>query len=140
MSRADQLSEDSLSADPFIEQLRRHAREPLVGKSGGDLLAMVTPVSDHWRRPKEWPKNGRDVTASLRRHAPALRSLGWVIDDDGARNHRNVLLWTIYPPYKDVVAQQSSRPSLLRSSPTTLRNPEIPAAPVADERREDLPA
>lgn len=143
LSRADQLSEDSLSADPFIEQLRRHAREPLVGKSGGDLLTMVTPVSDHWRRPKEWPKNGRDVTASLRRHAPALRSLGWVIDDDGARNHRNVLLWTIYPPYKDVVAQlasQSSRPSLLPSSTTTLRNPEIAVAPVTDESREDLPA
>lgn len=74
LSRADQLSEDSLSADPFIEQLRLHTREPLVGKSGGDLLAMTTPVGDHWRRPKEWPRNGRDVTAILSRHAPALRS------------------------------------------------------------------
>lgn len=114
LSRANQLSEDSLSADPFIEQLRLHIREPLIGKSGGDLLATVTPTGDTWRRPKEWPRNGRDVTAVLRRHAPALRSLGWAIEDDGARNHRNVLLWTIYPPYKDVSAKQpsqSSRPS-----------------------------
>jgi hypothetical protein len=50
-ARRDQLSEDSLSADPFIEQLRRHTREPLVGKSGGDLLTMNTPTGDHWRRP-----------------------------------------------------------------------------------------
>jgi hypothetical protein len=116
MSRADQLSEDSLSADPFIERLRLQIREPIVDQSGGDLLAITTPVGD-WRRPKEWPKNGRDVTAILRRHAPALRSLGWVIEDDGARNHRNVLLWTIYPPQQDSTAKrdsQSSRSSLSR--------------------------
>lgn len=111
MSRADQLSEDSLSVDPFIEQLRTRTQEPIVSRSGGDLLAMLTPVGDHWRRPKEWPKNGRDVTGLLRRHAPALRNLGWAIEDDGARNHRNVLRWTIYPPYKDVVAQRASQPS-----------------------------
>lgn len=52
LSRASQLSEDSLSADPFIEQLRLHIREPLIGKSGGDLLATVTPTGDTWRRPK----------------------------------------------------------------------------------------
>jgi hypothetical protein len=105
LSRADQLAEDSLSADPFVERLRLHTREPLLGQSGGDLLAMTTPVGDHWRRPKEWPKNGRDVTAILRRHAPALRSLGWTIEDDGARNHRNVLLWTICPPQQDSAAK-----------------------------------
>ncbi|GKT31186.1 hypothetical protein ADUPG1_001888, partial [Aduncisulcus paluster] len=101
LSRASQLSEDSLSADPFIEQLRLHIREPLIGKSGGDLLATVTPTGDTWRRPKD---------------------LGWAIEDDGARNHRNVLLWTIYPPYKDVSAKQpsqSSRPSRI-SAPREL--------------------
>jgi len=138
LSRADQLSEDSLSADPFIERLRRHTREPLVGMSGGDLLTTITPLGDHWRRPKEWPKNGRDVTAILRRHAPALRSLGWAIDDDGARNHRNVLLWTVYPPYKDVAAQQASRPSLLQRSPTA--SSDADSIPSTDERRDDLSA
>lgn len=117
LSRANQLSEDSLSADAFIERLRQHIREPLLGKSGGDLLAAVTPAGDTWRRPKDWPKNGRDVTALLRRHAPALRSLGWAIEDDGARNHRNVLLWTVYPPYKDVLAKQSSRASRISTAP-----------------------
>jgi hypothetical protein len=143
LSRADQLSEDSLSADPFIERLRLHTREPLVGKSGGDLLALITPVGDHWRRPKEWPKNGRDVTAILRRHALALRSLGWAIEDDGARNHRNVLLWTICPPQQDSAATQasrSSRPSLLRRGPATLGNSENAPASPSDEHRDDLSA
>lgn len=142
LSRADQLSEDSLSAAPFIEYLRLHTREPLVG-SGGDLLAIMTPVGDHWRRPKEWPKNGRDVTAILRRHAPALRSLGWSIEDDGARNHRNVLLWTISPPQQDSAAtqaSQSSRPSLLRRNPAALGDSESNPASFADGPRNDLSA
>lgn len=141
LSRANQLSEDSLSADPFIERLRQHIQEPLIGGSGADLLATVTPAGDTWRRPKEWPRNGRDVTALLKRHAPALRSLGWVIEDDGARNHRNVLLWTIYPPAKDVSADQSSRPSrpsLLRDSRIGLANAEIAPDSVPGESLEDL--
>jgi hypothetical protein len=139
LSRADRLCEDSLSADPFIERLRLHTREPLVGKSGGDLLAMTTPVGDHWRRPKEWPRNGRDVTAILRRYAPTLRSLGWAIEDDSARNHRNTLLWTICPPQQDSVAKQasqSSRPSLLRRSPAALAHSENAPAPSSDEPRD----
>jgi hypothetical protein len=110
-SRASHLSEETLSINPFVEQLRSRPQEPLVGQSGDDLLKLLTPVDDDWRRPKEWPKNGRDVSGLLRRHAPALRNLGWVIEDDSARNHRNVLLWTIYPPYKDVAAQRASRTS-----------------------------
>lgn len=143
MSRGDQLSEDSLSADPFIEQLRRHTREPLRGQSGGDLLALITPCGDQWRRPKEWPRNGRDVTSLLRRHAPALRNLEWAIENDGARNHRNVLLWTIYPPHKDVAAHQSSqssRPSLLRPGPTAVPATENPVPSLTDDRRDNLSA
>ncbi|OFJ55112.1 ATP-binding protein [Mycolicibacterium grossiae] len=143
MSRADQLSEDSLSADPFIEHLRHHTREPLCGKSGVDLLALTMPTGGDWRRPKEWPRNGRDVTSLLRRHAPALRKLGWVIEDDGARNHRNVLLWTIYPPPKDVAAHQASqtsRPSLLRPGPPAVPGPQQPATSLTDEHRNNLSA
>ena len=50
LSRADQLSEDSLSADPFVERLRLHICDPVVGMSGGDLLALITPTLDG-RRP-----------------------------------------------------------------------------------------
>jgi hypothetical protein len=98
LARADQLSEDSLSTDPFIDRLRTAAAAPMRGRSGAELLSILTPLEDHWRRPKEWPRNGRDVTTILRRHGPALRALGWQVDDDGGRNHRNVLLWTIEPP------------------------------------------
>ncbi|BBZ03014.1 hypothetical protein MCHIJ_24510 [Mycolicibacterium chitae] len=83
------------------------------------------------------------MTSLLRRHAPALRNLGWAIENDGARNHRNVLLWTIYPPHKDVAAHQASqpsRPSLLRPSPPAAPARENPTPSSADERRDDLSA
>ncbi|MGB3699310.1 MAG: hypothetical protein WBA05_17925, partial [Gordonia sp. (in: high G+C Gram-positive bacteria)] len=41
--------------------------------------------------------NGRAVTTLLRRHAPALRAIGWTVDDDGGRNHSKSLQWTITP-------------------------------------------
>lgn len=142
-SRSDQLSEDSLSGISFVEQLRHRIREPLRSQSGADLLTLVTPTREHWHRPKDWPRNGREVTSLLRRHAPALRRLGWAIDDDAARNHRNVLLWTIYPPSKDVAARrasQPSRPSPLRASPTAGPTPERPSVRPDDECRDDISA
>lgn len=54
------------------------------------------------------------LTSLLRRHAPALRNLGWAIENDGARNHRNVLLWTVYPPHKDVAAKMPRSPRIPR--------------------------
>ena len=98
MARANQLSEDSLQADPFIDSLRDSCTEALLDKTGAELLTIVTPNAELGRRPIGWPKNGRDVTTALKRNATALRNLGWVIEDDGAHNHRNVLLWTIRPP------------------------------------------
>lgn len=98
MSRANQLSEDSIQSDPFIDALRDFCTQSFVGKTGAELFSMVSSNAEFSRRPVGWPKNGRDVTTLLKRNATALRNLGWVVEDDGAHNHRNVLLWTIHPP------------------------------------------
>ena len=126
MARANQLSEDSLQADPFIDSLRDSCTEPLVAKTGAELLTIVTATVELGRRPIGWPKNGRDVTTTLKRNATALRNLGWVIEDDGAHNHRNVLLWTICPPGPaDDAGKKSSRSSQARQQ-IGLREPSSP--------------
>lgn len=51
-----------------------------------------------WRAPRGWPRNARELTAQLTRHAPAMRSQGWVVEDDGGHNKRGVMQWTIDPP------------------------------------------
>lgn len=125
MARANQLCEDSLQADPFIEQLRDTCTEPLVGKTGAELLSIVTPTADPGRRPVGWPKTGRDVTTALKRNATALRNLGWLIEDDGAHNHRNVLLWTIRPPERE---DESGKRSSRSSHPRQRTSPEVPSS------------
>ena len=40
----------------------------------------------------------RDVTQSLKRNAPALRSSGWAVTNDGGRNQNSIFQWTIIPP------------------------------------------
>lgn len=98
LDQQDRLAEDSLSADDLIARLRSE-RYKAIDRTSTELLADLTPAEG--KPPRDWPKNGRAVTTLLRRHAPALRSLGWVVADDGGRNHRNSLQWTITPPAED---------------------------------------
>ncbi|UMB70102.1 ATP-binding protein [Mycobacterium paraterrae] len=122
MTRANQLSEDSLQADPFIDSLRDVCTEPLVNRTGAELLSIVAPHPEAGRRPAGWPRNGRDVTTLLKRNATALRNLGWGVEDDGGHNHRNVLLWTISPPVnEDVARKPPSQPSRLRDQDDAIK-------------------
>ena len=69
LSRADQLSEDSLVRRPLHRTTApadtRADRRPV----GGDLLAITTPVGDHWRR----PKNGRRTAGMSRQFCGGMR-------------------------------------------------------------------
>ena len=82
---------------PFIAALivRRYRAMDTTAK---DILRDLTPADPGWRAPPGWPKGAQMVSAQLTRHAPALRSQGWTVDNDGAHSHQNVTLWTIEPP------------------------------------------
>ncbi len=96
---AETAAEDSLSADPFIIRLREVVTEPFVG-TANDLLARVQPtrIGLPLQPPRGWPRMARDVTRSLKRNAPALRSSGWAVTNDGGRNQNSIFQWTIIPP------------------------------------------
>ena len=79
---------------------------PLVAKSGGDLLATVTPTGDTWRRAEGVaPGTGGMSRPSYDGTHP--RYGVWVGRSKtmSARNHRNVLLWTVYPALQRCVGQ-----------------------------------
>jgi hypothetical protein len=88
------MAADSLSADPFLVVLTA-AKLDFVGKAN-ELLIKVTPDSDGWRPPRNWPKDPRAVTSLLKRNAPALRKAGWVVEDDSDRD--NFTIWTVVHP------------------------------------------
>jgi hypothetical protein len=92
IAKQSSLAADSLSGDPFSAALAM-MHDEFHGTSAA-LLHRLTPENPT----RDWPKQAREVTALVRRAAPALIKLGWRVEDDGARNHQKVLLWTITPP------------------------------------------
>jgi hypothetical protein len=56
------------------------------------------------------------VTTLLRRHAPALRELGWTVYDDGGRNKENATHWTVEPPPPEQSCESASPDSPSSSS------------------------
>jgi hypothetical protein len=99
------LAADTLD-DAFIAEIVKHGYG-CTDAASADILAEITKAvtaSDpDWRAPRSWPHSAREVTAQLTRHAPAMRSQGWIVDDDGGHNKRGVVRWTVFapPPEKD---------------------------------------
>lgn len=94
-AQSAEIAADTLTAHPFIARLSALPLDFLG--TAAELLALVTPVEPEWRAPRGWPKNARAVTTALKRHAPALRSQGWQVDDAGEdRTHSR--RWMIAAP------------------------------------------
>ena len=105
--RSGRMAADSLTADEFIGRLMARRYE-CTNATAGRILAELTPEGKDWRKPKDWPRNARAVTTLLRRHAPALRRLGWTVYDDGGHNKENATQWTVEPPPLDRSCNSSS--------------------------------
>jgi hypothetical protein len=93
---------DSLSDDPFIAKLTEVAVEESERPSAA-WLSLCEPFagSDEaktWRPPKGWPANGRSATQHLHRHSPAMRRVGWVVEDLGSDNERHATVWRLKAP------------------------------------------
>ncbi|MDZ7799983.1 MAG: hypothetical protein U5K81_04195 [Trueperaceae bacterium] len=97
MSAAGRMAADSLTGDTFVATMQERLSATFEGTSG-DLLRVVTPSDDKWRRPKDWPTTVRAVTQRLRKQAPMMRKAGWEVTDDGGANKAKVVTWRITPP------------------------------------------
>lgn len=108
LEQARSLSADSLTADPFITAMMTTLAAKFTGQAA-ELLQLVTPED---RPPRGWPSTARQVTTILRRNAPALRKLGWIVDDLGSANKTNATTWRVNRPE---IARNPSSPT----SPTS---------------------
>jgi hypothetical protein len=93
--RATHLVADSVASDPFIAAMQAR-NYTCTNAKAATILAEVKPAQD--RPPQDWPKTARDVTTRLSRHAPALRALGWRVENDGGQNKSKATQWTITAP------------------------------------------
>ncbi|CAN5802220.1 hypothetical protein BH10ACT9_BH10ACT9_36530 [soil metagenome] len=96
--RLSRAMANSALSSPFIEQLIDEKYD--TGKAGltaGEILNEVNQTRLGLSAPQGWPKSAKTVTALLKRNAPALRSMGWRIDNDGGANRNGTTRWSIHP-------------------------------------------
>ena len=100
--RTAHMMADSAMSDSFIARLvdMRYATKDDGGEPASDILILVTPNGEDkgWKRPLDWPKTARQVTQRLRKHGPAMRSMGWTVSNDEGHNKFNTARWLIRPP------------------------------------------
>ncbi len=97
LEQAADLAADSVAADPVMAALERRIWTEWVG-TAAELLDRLPPADPGWRPPRDWPADPRALTAVLRRRAPSLRRLGWVVDDLGRGGKAKTLRWRLVPP------------------------------------------
>jgi hypothetical protein len=91
------LAEDAAASDPVLIALTARITDEWAGTSA-ELLTKITPRDEHGRGPKDWPK-ARALTTLLRRQAPALRRLGWMVNEiPRDSSGYKVLRWRLKPP------------------------------------------
>jgi hypothetical protein len=125
--QAEDLAADAVEADPVLAAMVARVRDEFVGTSG-ELLDRLRPDDDDWRPPRGWPANARALTALLRKNAPALRRLGWAVDDVGQDGKARAITWRLCP---SSVERQSSVVECQSSVDERRHSPSAPA-PTCD--------
>lgn len=91
-------NEDLVEGDAWLTELTERICEPWTGttKMLHALLPMPATTSPS---SKSWPQSSRGVTGKLKRSAPALRALGWRVDQVQAESGSNRgATWVFEPP------------------------------------------
>lgn len=99
------LAADTIASDPFLAAVTDAVVNEYEG-SAADILALATPVSDRWRAPRGWPRSARSVTSILRRSAPALRSIGWTVENLGSANKDKTVRWRLMAPRPEIARKE----------------------------------
>lgn len=89
-SANDLAIEASVVAGPLLEFLE--SRGEWSGRSSELLTLLEQRVTEQVKREKAWPKNGRSLSGRLKRLAPNLRALGWLVDYDRTAKKRSLII------------------------------------------------
>lgn len=128
VGQAGDLAADAVDSDPVLAAIKRTITAPWEGVAA-QLLERLSGVDDTRRAPKDWPKDARALTGLLRRRAPSLRRLGWVVDDLGRGGHDKLIRFQLTPPTADDDAGDDAGDNspMRATTPTVWASP----APVA---------
>jgi hypothetical protein len=88
---------DSAVSSPFIAALIAARFDTTdEGMTAAQILKVITAPC--YPPPAAWPLSAKGATSTLKRNAPALRKMGWKINDDAGENQDNITKWFISCP------------------------------------------
>ncbi len=127
LEQSKDLNADSVTSEPAIAAMIEKVLEP--GRyTSKELLKLIIPND----RPREWP-NARQLTGLLKRHAPALRGLGWVVEMTAEKRY-NAVVWHIEPPEQNS-RDEGAPPREVGKLPT--RPTQLPILPLSPPKSGD---
>jgi hypothetical protein len=111
---AGALASDAVTSDPVLLALTSTISTPWEGPAA-ELLDILTATLHDARPPKGWPTGARVLASLLKRRAPSLRRLGWIVEQSEEHTKRGNL-WQIAPP-AEAVTNGDEIGDEIRSSP-----------------------
>ncbi|MFI5495281.1 hypothetical protein [Actinoplanes sp. NPDC051859] len=121
----ESLAETVVNSDQFAEHLAKfmdELAEPWTGDAGTLLKTM--PVPDP--KPRDWPKTGQAVGGRIRRAAPALRQLGYVVEPDRKDPVTRRAVYGLGPRPAGIRREGAPQPS----EPSEASKPQVSASKV----------
>jgi hypothetical protein len=137
LDQARALSHAVTEADPVAVKIQEMITVPWTG-TAGDLLDILTPE----RPPKEWPRSPQGMGVRLKRIAPAMRKIGWTVEQLPRTDKKGSRRWLLEPPNGDGgtgeprTPQGKEEPANMSESPDMSETPSdlgFPADDSADE-------
>jgi hypothetical protein len=96
LDQARALSRTVAEADPVAVKIQELILVPWEG-TASELLDRLSPE----RPPKEWPKTPQGMGVRLKRIAPAMRKIGWTIEQPPRSDKKGSRRWLLEPPDGD---------------------------------------
>lgn len=98
---AAQAALDTLSEHPLPNAIVNGRRE-FESQTAGEIRLAMSLLKKEGGSRGRWPEDAREASDQLRRAAPAMRSLGWTVQDEGRANKAKVKKYTIMPPPHEI--------------------------------------
>jgi hypothetical protein len=124
LDQARALSHAVTEADPVAVKIQELITIPWEG-TANELLTILTPE----RPSKEWPKTPQGMGVRLKRIAPAMRKLGWTVEQLPRSDKKGSRRWLLEPPNGDGETTAPRTPQGKEEPANTSESPDMSETP-----------
>jgi hypothetical protein len=125
LDQARALSHAVTEADSVAVKIQELITVPWKG-TANELLDLITPE----KPAKEWPKTPQGMGVRLKRIAPAMRKLGWTVEQLPRSDKKGSRRWLLEPPNGDGDTEEPRTPQGKEEPANTSESPDMSEPPA----------